>query len=115
MMVEAALKYQFDPRGVDITTYDKVLIFLDRPSQRGRKFKALVKALKLRLPEHLRGVPYQMFFHPSASHHGLQMVDYLSWAIYVSWERGERRPREQVRHLIRSEFDIFRRGRTDWY
>ncbi len=115
MMVEQALKYQFDPRGVDVTRFDKVMVFLDRPAAKRKDMKALTKALKTSLPQHLRGVPYGLFFHPSASHHGLQMVDYLSWAIYVKWERNELRPHAAVKHLVHSEFDIFQHGTTDWY
>lgn len=115
MMVEQVLKYQFDPRGVDVTRFEKVMVFLDRPSGSRKDMKALTKALKQSLPQYLRGVPYGLFFHPSSSHHGLQMVDYLSWAIYVKWERHETRPYDRVKHLIRSEFDIFAGGNRDWY
>ena len=115
MMVEAALKYQFDARGIDVTRFDKVMIFVDRPSRRGKEFKALVKALKQTLPSHLRGVPYQLFFHPSPSHYGLQKVDYISWAVYVRWEKGERRPLDRISHLVASQFDIFRYGNKSWY
>jgi hypothetical protein len=76
--VELVLRYQLDRNVLDVTKYSKVLIFLDRPSQRGKQFQAMLKALKTSLPRHLRGVPYELLFHPSASHHGLQMVDYFS-------------------------------------
>jgi len=52
--------------------------------------------------------------HQSASHQYLQIVDYISWAIYVKWERNELRPYQKVQHLIRSEFDIFEYGYDEY-
>lgn len=113
--IELVLRHQFDVSGVDVKRFSQVQVFLDRPSQRGKQFKATVKALRRRLPKHLRGVPYELFFHPSASHLGLQMVDYFSWAIFVSHERGELRPVSKVEHIIQSQFDVFKNGTTRYY
>jgi len=115
MMIEKLLKYPFDPRGIDVSRFSKVFIFMDRVSAPATEREALKKAIKVYLARHLRGVPYVICMHDSASHHWLQMVDYLCWAIYVKWERGEIRPYEAVRHLTQSEFSIFRYGYTDWY
>jgi len=115
MMVESLLKYPFDPRGLDVRRFSKVLVFLDRASTRRNQREALKKAIKHALKPHLGNVPYIICMHQSGSHHYLQIVDYLCWAIYVAWERKELRPYNTVRHLIRSEFPIFRRGHTDWY
>lgn len=115
MMAEILLKYVFDPRGVAIGRFQKVFIFLDRASGRKKEREALIKALKQNLPNHLRGVPYEILMHQSASHPHLQMVDYFSWAIFQKWERDERRPYEVIRHLVRSEFPVFRFGTTKFY
>jgi len=115
MMIESLLKYPFDPRGIDVSRFSKVFIFMDRVSARATEREALKKAIKVYLARHLRGVPYVICMHDSASHHCLQIVDYLCWAIYVKWERGEMRPYQAVRHLIQSEFPIFRYGFEDWY
>jgi hypothetical protein len=115
MMVENLLKYPFDPRGIDVSRFSKVFIFLDKVSARASEREALKKAVKMYLARHLHGVPYVICMHDSASHHCLQIVDYLCWAIYVKWERGELRPYQAVRHLIQSEFPIFRYGYIDWY
>jgi len=74
-----------------------------------------MSATKKYLAKHMKGVPYTICMHSSASHHYLQIVDYLSWAMYVKWERGEHRPYSAVSHLFKSEFDIFESGTTIWY
>lgn len=35
---------------------------------------------------------YDILMHASKSHPYLQIVDYLSWAVYVKWTRAEQRP-----------------------
>lgn len=115
MMIESLLKYPFDARGIDVSRFRKVFIFMDRASARASEREALKKAVKAYLAKHLRGVPYVICMHDSASHHCLQIVDYLCWAIYVKWERGEVRPYQTIRHLVQSEFPIFDHGYMDWY
>lgn len=114
-MIEYLLQYPFDPRGIDVTRFDKVLIFMDRESARVREKEALMKAVKLSLARHLRGVPYTLSMHSSASHPYLQIVDYCSWAVYVKWERGELRPFNQIKNLVRSEFLIYQNKKAKWY
>jgi hypothetical protein len=114
-MVEYLLQYPFDPRGIDVTRFDKVLIFMDRESARPREKEALTKAVKLSLARHSRGVPYALSMHSSASHPYLQIVDYCSWAVYVKWERGELRPFNQIKNLVKSEFLIYQNKKAKWY
>ena len=114
MMVESLLKYPFDQRGIDVTRFTKVFIFMDRASARSGEREALKKAVKEYLAKHLRGVPYVICMHSSASHHCLQIVDYLCWAIFVKHERSETRPHQTIRHLIQSEFRIFEHGQPNW-
>jgi len=115
MMVEKLLQYPFDPRGLDITAYDKVLIFADRAAATRANQEILKKSLKAQLKRHLRGVPYEICMHASMSHPYLQLVDYANWAIYVRRERNETRPYDSIKHLVKSEFPIFAQGRTNWY
>lgn len=115
MMVKNLLQYPFDTRGLDITTFDKVLIFADRATATKRHQKVLKKALKGHLKPHLRGIPYEICMHASMSHPYLQLVDYANWAMYVKWERNETRPFDSIKHLVVSEFPIFAHGTTNWY
>lgn len=104
LMLEQLLQHQFGLQGVDISQFEKVVVFIDRtPSMNTKQSQAMLKAIRLRLPGHLRGVPYSLFFHPTSSHHGLQMVDYMSWAIYVKHTKAELRPFDKIRHLVASE------------
>jgi len=82
-MVEYLLQYPFDPRGIDVSRFDKVFIFMDRESSHASEKEALKKAVKLSLARHLRNVTYVICMHHSATHLYLQIVDYCSWAIYV--------------------------------
>lgn len=115
MMIENLLKYPFDPRGIDVHSFDKVFIFMDRESARRNEREALKKAVRLYVSKHLRNIPYVICMHHSGTHPYLQLVDYCSWAIYVKWEKGEYRPYQKIAHHIGSEFPIFRYGTMIWY
>jgi len=114
-MIEYLLRYPFDPQGVDVSSFDKVFIFMDREGSKASERDALIKAIKISLARHLGKVPYVICMHSSLSHYYLQIVDYCSWTIYVKHERGEHRPYNKVRHLVNSEFLIFEEGNINWY
>ncbi len=114
-MIENLLKYPFDPRGIDVSSFDKVFIFMDREDSRSSERDSLIKAVKLSLSRHLGKVPYAICMHSSVSHYYLQIVDYCSWAIYVKHERGECRPYNKIKDLVHGEFNIFEDGNINWY
>jgi len=114
-MVEHLLQYPFDPRGINIRSYDKVLFFFDRAASSRKQQRALIAGIKRYLAHHLSGIPYSISMHSSASHCYLQIVDYLCWAMYVKWERRELRPYNEVAHLFKSQFPIFQHGAIRWY
>lgn len=93
----------------------EVVVITDTiPVNRNRK--AIEKALKQVLKRMLDGVtPYRVMHHGSRSHYGLQIADYLNWAVFRKWEHGDCDSYNVVRHLIRSEFDIFRTGVRHYY
>lgn len=81
-----------------------------------RKRQAMEKAVKKALSDMLpNGVPYRVMHHSSRSHYGLQIADYLNWAIYRKWEHKDSEICDFLQELIRSEFDIFRSGTTYYY
>lgn len=49
------------------------------------------------------------------SHPLLQVADYCCWAVAKKWKDGELRPYEKIRKAIKTEFDIFRTGTTEYY
>lgn len=114
-MTKYLLQYPFDPRGMDVSRFDKVFIFMDRESSHTSEREALIKAVKLSLVSHLQDVPYVICMHNTGTHPYLQIVDYCSWAIYVKCERGELRPYNAIRNLIKSEFYIYHNKTTKWY
>lgn len=52
---------------------------------------------------------------PAASDPGLQIADYCCWAIGRKWERGDERSYELICDKIRSEYNLFRIGKTNYY
>jgi hypothetical protein len=44
LMIENLLKYPFDPRGKDVSRFEKVFIFMDREASRASETEALKKA-----------------------------------------------------------------------
>lgn len=52
---------------------------------------------------------------PAAVDTGLQIADYCCWAQQRKWEQGDDRSHVLIRDNIRSEFDVFRTGRTLYY
>ena len=72
LMIENLLKYPFDSRGIDASSFDKVFIFMDRESSKKTEREALRKAIKLSLARYLNNVPYVICMHHSATHPYLQ-------------------------------------------
>ena len=58
---------------------------------------------------------YRLHHHQSASDLNLQAVDYLSWAIYRKWERGDNEAYDLISKAIIGEADLFERGTTTYY
>ncbi|MCG3266994.1 DUF3800 domain-containing protein [Yoonia sp. I 8.24] len=81
-----------------------------------KKRRAVEKALKLVLSAMLPSTtPYKIMHHASRSHYGLQIADYLNWAVFRKWERGDSVAYDQIKKLVRSEFDIFKTGTRNYY
>ncbi|GGD38090.1 DUF3800 domain-containing protein [Sinisalibacter lacisalsi] len=81
-----------------------------------KKRRAVEKAVKTVLASMLsHGVPYRVMHHASRSHYGLQVADYLNWAVFRKWELGDDSAHSIVAAQFRSEFDIFRSGVRRYY
>lgn len=81
-----------------------------------KKRRAVEKAIKTVLSSMLpKTVPYRIMHHASRAHYGLQIADYLNWVIYRKWERKDKTSYDKVKHLIRSEYDIFEIGERHYY
>ncbi|HQN18630.1 MAG TPA: DUF3800 domain-containing protein [Syntrophobacteraceae bacterium] len=100
---------------VQWTGIREVLVFTDRvPVQKRRQ--AIEKAVKQTLASMLpAGAVYRIHHHDSKSNLDLQIADYCTWAIQRKWAQADSRSYDLIRPAIRSEFDIFRAGRTHYY
>jgi hypothetical protein len=97
------------------TDFTKLVVFTDRLPVR-RKREAVEKAVKQTLSEMLpSGIPYQILHHESKSNFGLQIADYLTWAVYRKWRDSDVRSYDLIRQFIQNEFDIFRTGTRLYY
>lgn len=110
-MLGYLLKYAIDRAG-DV---GEVVVITDSIPV-ARKRKAIEKAVKMTLSSMLpSGTPYRVMHHSSKAHYGLQVADYLNWAVFRKWEHGEEDFLGSIAEQIRSEFDIFSSGRRHYY
>lgn len=80
------------------------------------KRRAIEKAVKTTLKDMLpSGTKHRVMHHDSRSCYRLQVADYVNWAIQRRWERNDNRSYNTVKPIIKSEFQIFKRGTTTWY
>jgi hypothetical protein len=95
--------------------YAAVIVFTDRIPVKGKR-KAVEKAIKTVLSNMLpKTARYRLMHHDSKSNFQLQIADYCNWAIYRKWSRRDLRSYELIKAAVRSEFDIFRTGKTFYY
>ncbi len=110
---ESLLKYVLLQYSPDV--YSDLVIFTDAIPLK-KKLKEVEKALKTTISKELPpGHKFTILHHQSKSHYYLQIADYCSWAVYVKWERGETRPISAIASNVRSEFDIYQKGKTKYY
>ena len=97
------------------SSFDHVVVFIDSiPVHRIRE--ATLKGIKENLKNHLiPGQRYDILMHASKSHPYLQIVDYLSWAVYVKWTRAEQRPWNVIAHLVQTEHEVLKNSERRYY
>lgn len=81
----------------------------------GDKKKTLLQTLKHYLKNNFPGVPFEIYSHQSCADLNCQLADYCCWAVGVYMERSEKRPYEVIKPQVRSVFDIFKSGETEYY
>jgi hypothetical protein len=54
-------------------------------------------------------------FWPAVGEPCLQVADYCAWAMQRKWERGDDTWYQMIKPKVRSEFDLWRAGRTTYY
>lgn len=111
MMCENLLQYVFRGRGGSV---NKVVVVLGSIFEGGKK-KILLQTLKRFLKNNFANIPFEIYMHRSCADLNCQLADYCCWAISIKAERGENRPYEIVKNQIKSVFDIFKTGGTEYY
>lgn len=85
---------------------EKIIIFTDVLPVQSQK-KVFEKAVKKTLKEKMPNIPYLIVHHSSRSNGYLQFADYINWAIFRKWERGDCRSYDLIKAAIGTENDIF--------
>jgi hypothetical protein len=89
------------------------IIITDRlPVQKNKKKQvgALKKGIKKYIKNSGLNIRYDIFHHASSSSANLQIVDYISWAIFRKYERGEDGYYEKIKEYILNE-DVMTKDR----
>ena len=112
MVSNTLLKYTFKHYGTK-EHIEQVVVVLGAVFTKNKQ-EYVLKALKQYLKENF-GKPFFIYFHRVQCDINCQIADYCGWAIYVNWERGESRPLDAIRGKVKSMFEIFKTGKTEYY
>lgn len=93
------------------SNYEKIIIIFDKTLTK-KEEDSFFKEIKPELKKIWK--PYAIYFHQTLSDFNWQIADYFAWAKYVSLERWENRPLEQIKNISKDEFDIFRNWHTKY-
>lgn len=92
---------------------DKIIVVIGSIFTKDKQ-SLILRTLKKYLKENF-SMPFEIYFHRSEADLNCQIVDYCGWAIYVKQERDEKRPYNLIKSKIKSEFEIFKRGKEIYY
>jgi len=94
---------------------DRVVIVLSSIFDVSKR-ELIKKTIKIYL-KRIFSNPFYLYFHQNRSDKNTQIADYCCWAIYKKWTDEEIRPYNAVNkgNKIKSEFDIFKTGKTIYY
>jgi hypothetical protein len=98
-----------------LSDFAEIVVITDRlPVQ--KKLSVFEKSIKAALVGMLPAdARYRLMHHDSKSHYGLQVCDYITWAVYRKWTLQDVRSYGLIQPAIRSEFDIFQTGTVRYY
>ena len=93
----------------------EVIVITDTVPFRRRR-EALEKSVRLTLskamPERLR---YRVLHHDSRAHYGLQIADYVCWAVFRKYERGQSDFYDRISPAVLSRTDVFQNETRAYY
>jgi len=111
IVCQTLLQYIF--RRFEFSDVNKIIIVMDSPFTENKR-QLILKSLKTYLKKNFNK-PFNIYFHQSKADINCQIADYCGWAIYVKNERQEKRPINQIKNKIKSEFEIFKKGLLEHY
>ena len=100
------LRYAIERLLSKIALTSNVIIVTDRlPLQKDKQnlVKALKKGIKEYLGRHALACRYDIFHHCSASSANLQIIDYISWAIFRKYEHNDESYYKKINGYILDE------------
>jgi len=112
LISQTLLRYIFN-RYQNFKTVNEIVVVLGSlftNKKRGYILKSLKQYLKLKFKK-----PFYIYFHRACADINCQIADYCGWAVFVKIERNEHRPLEVISKRLKSCFDIFARGNTEYY
>jgi hypothetical protein len=104
---------------LDILQIDKSFIIITDNLPIKKNEKHQVKALKEGVAQYIEdnnlNIRYDIFHHCSASSVNLQIVDYISWAIYRKYEHGQDEFYEKIKKYLIKVDDMTKERETNHY
>lgn len=97
-----------------VSSAPAIVVVTDTLPMKKRR-EAVNKAVRASLRAARRDRPFTLVHHAAASHGGLQIADYCTWAVHKKWTHHELRPYREITGFRRSEFDIFEHGEERFF
>lgn len=95
--------------------YTKLCVIFNGSPTNSKK-KILIKSVKSEIALKNIQNEYQIYFPNASTERMLDVADYISWAIYVKWERSELRGYTEIQKFLgKEELDIFVNGDREYY
>jgi hypothetical protein len=98
-----------------VAARDDELMVVGASISTNKRRQALKRAVAGVVQQTARSAVVRTAYWPASTDPCLQIADYCCWAIQRKWERGDLRSHVLIQHKIRSEFEIFRSGKTLYY
>jgi hypothetical protein len=102
----ANLRYAIE-RLLDKLSLDKNIVIITDRLPLAKDKKAKVKALKMGVKDYLNrhalNCRHEIYHHCSASSANLQIVDYISWAIFRKYERADKSYYQKIKQYLIAE------------
>jgi len=111
LSLKCLLKYIFNR--YKISEINKIIIILSSIFEKSKR-ELILKTIKKFLKENFK-IPFEIYFFDSKSDLNCQIIDYINWSIYRKWESNDLKYYDYIKEMIKSEFEIFKKGENLYY